>query len=1148
MFQVYKNLSGDELADLRATLQNGIEAVRGVNAPKMDLIIVLKLGQLLFKRSQDTTKSVERGLLEARTEALFKHSLHLLRLQSNSRSSAEPFCRLFRYNVGSSQFEIDAEINALAEEAITFLAGRYFKNNEYEECIEDFADIRLPFATYFQAESYRKMTELSNTPRKNKRDYLDQARHYLAQTRELLDSPSIDRNHPLKSIVVSDIKRLQQESRKFETSLTDSFVSANGRSDLDDSVSRLQRDLNSSATPTAISAAASAAAAVQNENLERLIREMMQSLSLLKEDVADVRSKVNSIEEQISKQQDNKSVDPLDDYYFIEDELQQSTMNPINNTSMYTNVSRMNTPNAHQRANQPFVQQQAAAAAAAAAAALNSPYSMNQFYNGQYMNPYQTAIANAASNVTPNRNPAFGNFGPMLQCGVEGYMHPQFPQTPPSALLGLMQQQQAGQTPPMAQLQTGSNLPQLQPTIPAVSVPFTLNVAPVLPSASIGSFSTETTQAAHSTPKAWNAAQNNAPVEKGPPGNVVITSSDPLPSQSTMTSTLSQQAPLSVTIPPQHIKANAVPSISTPSKANPTLTALLDKKSEPPKAAVPSLSEQKSIFATTAPKATPATLFSSPFGSLGKSSPEKSATDSAAAKPNPFSALNLVKTTPSEPLKPFSFGTLTQPAPKPAESVAQKEEPAAANVSGAAEEDDYVPTAHFEPVISLPEVAVTTGEENEAILFEHRAKLLRFVKESKEWKDRGIGNMKVLVNKDDPNKVRLLMRREQVLKLCCNQLIKQDTKFEKLPKTDTALSWYGQDFSDNELQVELLAIRFKTADVCSRFHDAIRTAQSRMTDGAAAIPAPAVVKNKEEKVPEKGFGDQFKPKPGSWACKQCYCGNKEVDKLCVVCKAPKDKDAAPAETSAAPAAAPKFNFGNLAAATAKPTAPATPAKPSESAAANGFGDQFKPKIGSWSCKGCYTSNTADTLYCVCCNEPKDDTVPKKESNAFGVATTSASKFSFGNLGAAMATSSTTSSTFSFSTSTSATPPTTGFLFGSAAAPSTAALPVASPTNPINIDDSKSFGFVFQPRSPGNANANGAEVVSDDDNVEEEENTTYFAPVIALPDKVDVKTGEEDENVLYSHRAKLYRFRDAEWKERGLGVVKILQHSQTGRMR
>lgn len=108
--------------------------------------------------------------------------------------------------------------------------------------------------------------------------------------------------------------------------------------------------------------------------------------------------------------------------------------------------------------------------------------------------------------------------------------------------------------------------------------------------------------------------------------------------------------------------------------------------------------------------------------------------------------------------------------------------------------------------------------------------------------------------------------------------------------------------------------------------------------------------------------------------------------------------------------------------------------------------------------------------------------------------------------------------------------------------------------------SEAFSFVFKPKSPtkgkspmkqhtnSTGGAAGVEDVSDDENVEEEENQTYFAPVIPLPDKIVVLTGEEDENELYSHRAKLFRFRDSEWRERGLGVVKILQHKTTGSLR
>ena len=46
--------------------------------------------------------------------------------------------------------------------------------------------------------------------------------------------------------------------------------------------------------------------------------------------------------------------------------------------------------------------------------------------------------------------------------------------------------------------------------------------------------------------------------------------------------------------------------------------------------------------------------------------------------------------------------------------------------------------------------------------------------------------------------------------------------------------------------------------------------------------------------------------------------------------------------------------------------------------------------------------------------------------------------------------------------------------------------------------------------------------------------------IVLENKKEVKSGEEDEELIYIHRAKIYRFRDGKWKERGSGYVKLLR--------
>jgi len=64
---------------------------------------------------------------------------------------------------------------------------------------------------------------------------------------------------------------------------------------------------------------------------------------------------------------------------------------------------------------------------------------------------------------------------------------------------------------------------------------------------------------------------------------------------------------------------------------------------------------------------------------------------------------------------------------------------------------------------------IVTGEEDEDVLYEHRAKLYRFA--DNEWKERGTGDVKILRHRET-SIVRLLMRREKLLKICLNHVIK----------------------------------------------------------------------------------------------------------------------------------------------------------------------------------------------------------------------------------------------------------------------------------------------------------------------------------------------------------------------------------------
>jgi Ran-binding protein 1 len=70
-------------------------------------------------------------------------------------------------------------------------------------------------------------------------------------------------------------------------------------------------------------------------------------------------------------------------------------------------------------------------------------------------------------------------------------------------------------------------------------------------------------------------------------------------------------------------------------------------------------------------------------------------------------------------------------------------------------------------------------------------------------------------------------------------------------------------------------------------------------------------------------------------------------------------------------------------------------------------------------------------------------------------------------------------------------------------------------------------------------------VSEDGKLDSSHHDPYYPPIVNLPE-VDVPTGEDGEDEIFKIRAKLFRFDSAssppEWKERGTGDVRLLQHN------
>ena len=471
------------------------------------------------------------------------------------------------------------------------------------------------------------------------------------------------------------------------------------------------------------------------------------------------------------------------------------------------------------------------------------------------------------------------------------------------------------------------------------------------------------------------------------------------------------------------------------------------------------------------------------------------------------------------------------------------------NKSGKGDEggadEEYEPDVDFKPIIPLPDlVAVETGEENEEKLFNSRVKLFRHDQNTKQWKERGIGEIKILKHKET-SRCRLLMRREQVLKICCNQTISPNVKLQKMATSEKAWCWVAQDFSEGETKVEQFACKFKSPEVAQQFKEVYEAA------ALLKVKEPAVSTKPEKKLEDKSqpsLKEMFQPKPGAWQCDVCLVMNSNGE-VCPACLTPKPGCAPPAPTQSENVTSSGFKFGSgggftfgnkeaqdqpksekTSEAAAKPQPQSlkdllasnddSSAKPSEVSSTSGGGFKF----GS---SGAFTFGKS--------SDDKDSTDAPKAPFTFTPSGPS-TEFVFGK-STPEKSGETPSQGFTFTPnkadSTVSSSTGSGFVFGKESTNTSFSFGGVTPSKPLDLSASKS------PKSPG--------VEDFYVNQDGEDSHIYFEPIIQL-EKVEVKTGEEEEEVLYSHRAKLFRFFDTEWKERGLGDVKILMHKKTQKRR
>ncbi|XP_041663368.1 E3 SUMO-protein ligase RanBP2 isoform X2 [Cheilinus undulatus] len=380
--------------------------------------------------------------------------------------------------------------------------------------------------------------------------------------------------------------------------------------------------------------------------------------------------------------------------------------------------------------------------------------------------------------------------------------------------------------------------------------------------------------------------------------------------------------------------------------------------------------------------------------------------------------------------------------------------PAKTDATNEQDDDDMYKTEEnddiqFEPVVQMPDkIDLVTGEEDEQVLYSQRVKLFRFDLNSSQWKERGVGILKLLKNNSN-GRLRVLMRREQVLKVCANHWITTTMNLKPLAGSDKAWVWMANDFSDGDAKLEQLAAKFKSAELAEEFKQKFEECQRQLLDIPLQTPHKLVDSGRTAHLIQKAE----EMKSGLKDLK--FFLTEEKTKI-------KDEDSQADMTTSS-------NVSSLA------------IKP--------HGETTGPTLewDNYDLREEALDDTADSVYA----SPLASSPLRKSLFRFGESTVG-------------------------------------------------------------------FSFSFQPgispsKSPAKLNQSRTSVGTDDEQdstQDEERDGQYFEPVVPLPDLVEISTGEENEQVVFSHRAKLYRYDKAltQWKERGIGDLKILQNYDTKRVR
>ncbi|KAJ7807064.1 RanBP1 domain-containing protein [Mycena olivaceomarginata] len=146
-----------------------------------------------------------------------------------------------------------------------------------------------------------------------------------------------------------------------------------------------------------------------------------------------------------------------------------------------------------------------------------------------------------------------------------------------------------------------------------------------------------------------------------------------------------------------------------------------------------------------------------------------------------------------------------------------------------------IPRVHFseeglandEPVVRLTEQIDTTAREDgdDVLLFKMPARLFQFDGDAAEWKERGMGDVRLIAHKE--SQVQLIMKCGKTPEVCVNHIISSDMRLHPIIGSDRSWAWkVAENFSESSTAA-ILSVRFANSGGAAEFRTAFEQAQKK---------------------------------------------------------------------------------------------------------------------------------------------------------------------------------------------------------------------------------------------------------------------------------------------------------------------------------